>query len=106
MPEPLWAAAAAVAERDGAWRVAQALRVNHTSLKARMAVASERGGTQATASGVRFVEVRPAEVAWPEANGGIIELSSADGSKLVIRTGSSDRVDVLGLAEAFWSRRA
>lgn len=104
MPEPLWAEAAAMALRYGPWRVAQVLRVNYASLKARLAE-SARGASRED-RGVAFVELKaPGQSMWTDPAGAVVELSDADGSRLVIRARSGEGVDALRLAEAFWRRR-
>ena len=48
----------------------------------------------------------PAAGACVDPAGAVIEISGADGAKLLIRARGGESVDVLGLAEAFWRRRA
>jgi hypothetical protein len=107
MPAALWSEAAAQATRHGLWRVARVLRVNYASLKAHVA-ASERGDAHSHGGRrVSFVELEgPGAGAWAGDSGAVVELSAADGAKLVIRGCHGEGVDVLALAQAFWTRRA
>lgn len=107
MPESLWADAIAMAARHGLWLVARVLRLNCTRLKGRVAESARRASRAEHDEGVTFVELKaPGSGAWPEPAGAVVELSGADGAKLLIRARGGESVDVLGLAEAFWRRRA
>ncbi len=107
MPGPLWAEAVALASRHGPWRVSRTLGIDYSSLKARMASADHSASASAGSQGVTFVELAATGSAPAEgAMATVVELSAADGSKLLIRAPSGEGVDVLGLAEAFWRRRA
>ncbi|MFC1707893.1 hypothetical protein ACFL59_13940 [Planctomycetota bacterium] len=112
MPEKLWAEAVAMAGRHGVWLASHVLRVNYASLKARLerahgAEAEGRisGGDRARGSG--FVELKASQLgALSDPAGVVVELSSADGARLVIRTPGHEGLDLRGLADAFWRRGA
>jgi hypothetical protein len=107
MPESLWAEAIAMAARHGFWLVACVLRLNCTRLRARLAESVRRVPRAERDGPVTFVELKaPGSGAWPDPAGAVVELSGADGAKLLIRARGGESVDVLGLAEAFWRRRA
>ncbi len=104
MPEPLWAAAAALAAEHGTYPIARALRLNYGTLKSRVG-RIPHGERAEAARAVGFVEVDRGElIGSAEAAGRVVELSGTDGAKLVIRLNGGDELDVLGLAEAFWRR--
>ena len=110
MPAPLWDAAMRLAQRHGIYPIARRLRVNYGSLKGRVgggASASER--STAPRSAAPFVELRPPTLrsgASPPPPGPSVELVDARGATLTIRLGIGERLDVAGLARAFWTRRA
>jgi hypothetical protein len=95
MPAELWDAATALAQREGVAQIARALRIDPGSLKARLEAARGRGGPVAPA-GFAAVDL---SLCVGEAAGSVIELSRADGAKLVVRLAGS--VDVVALAGAF-----
>ena len=103
MPDDLWDAAASVAQEHGLWAVSRALRVNYESLKRRAKATETRGaGVSCAAS---FVELEPMQLAGPTGHAGAtVELSGSDGSKLTIRAGTHEVLDVAALADAFWRR--
>jgi hypothetical protein len=108
MPEPLWDAAVRLVETHGIYPIARRLPVNYESLKRRVVAATRaserRGATRAVAS---FVELRPPALlpgALPP-TGPSVELVDARGAKLTLHLGSGERLDVVGLAGAFWNRR-
>ena len=102
MPEALWAAAATAARAHGLWAVSRALRVNYESLKARVQKMSSR--EPAAAAG--FVELDAAQLVSRagDAVTTVIELSSGDGAKMMVRLEGQDAPDVSDLAQAFWER--
>ena len=102
MPETLWSEAVRLVERHGLYRVARSLGLNYDNLKKRALAAGKRRERD-----VRFVELEAGLadfLAGP--TGAVVELEDGAGAKLVIRARSGEGVDVLGLAEAFWSRQA
>jgi len=105
MPEALWREAVSLAREHGVFKVSRAARLSYGSLKRRL----EGSGAQEPARGLGgaagFIELDPLRLfGAAEPAGPLLELSGADGSKLVIRLSSGKAVDVLGLAAAFWSR--
>ena len=81
MPEPLWAAAVALARKHGVYATAQGLRVNYDSLSAR--VGARRPKRRAPkARKAAFVELGPALPLGPASPGGpVVELTGADGQR-------------------------
>ncbi len=101
MPDELWEAAATVAREHGLWAVSRALRVNYESLKQRVGRAREATG----ASAAGFVELDAAQlIGRGEGATSVLELSSADGAKLLVRLEGHDTLDVPALVAAFWGR--
>ena len=104
MPAPLWAAAVALAAEHGIYPIARALGLNYETLKARVgrSAAVERQDVVRSA-GFVALDGAPLISAAPPAES-VVELSGADGAKLVIRLAGWEALDVLDLAEAFWRR--
>lgn len=104
MPARLWAAAVALAEEHGVYPVARTLRLDYTSLKARMLEARlDRDGGAAAEAG--FVEVAAAELFGPPrwARGVTVELTGADGAQMRVQMPAGESVDVVALCAAFGS---
>ena len=99
MPAELWTAATELARGLGAYRVARELRIGYGSLKDRLGAGGESGAHGAEA----FVEVDGASLFAPApASGrGEVELSDANGVKVVIRLAAGQAVDVAALLAAF-----
>ena len=106
MPEPLWAAAVALARKRGLYATTRDLRVSYDTLKTRL----ERSGAKATgskpAARPTFVELGAALPFGAHASGTSVELTRRDGAKLVIRLGGGERLDIAALVRGFWGRRA
>ena len=104
MPEELWDEVVPLARVQGVSRIARALGVSYESLKKRVQGFRTRGkGSEQGLDG--FVELSMAELACsPGSAGAEVELSGADGAKMIVRLRAGEGVDVLGLAEAFWGR--
>jgi hypothetical protein len=105
MPEPLWDAAVELAQSDGVYPIARALRVNYQSLQCRVAMASSatRPGTGAPRGFVELGSALP--IALPRLPvGPVLELSDGNGATLTIRLPSASELDVERLAEAFLQR--
>jgi len=104
MPEELWSAATDLAGLDGVYRTARALGLNYETLRWR--VAEARLGEQeeqTTAAG--FVELlAPYPVEPAQAAETVVELWDAERAKMTICVPGDGRVDVVALAQAFWSR--
>lgn len=99
MPAELWTAATELARELGACRAARELGIGYQSLRERLGNegCAERQPTQA------FVEVDTSSLftAPPAMRRGEVELSDANGAKMVIRLGASESVDVAALVAAF-----
>ena len=105
MPEDLWGSAVVLARAHGVYRIAQALGLNYENLRRRVADSETAGGAGMTGSS-SFIELDPRQwVPSRDSTGTVVELSAGDGAKLVIRVPVSGQVDLLGLANDFWSRR-
>ena len=110
MPAPLWDAAVRLAQTHGLYPIARRLPVNYESLKGRVVAATPGSAPRAaTRSGAPFVELRPLPLppgAAPPPSGPWVELVEPRGATLTMRLGSGEGLDVVGLARAFWDRRA
>ncbi len=105
MPKDLWSEATTLACVHGVYRISQALSLNFDSLRKRVEVAKESGPEGASSRG--FVEVDPQQFSDPcGIKQTVVELSRADGTRLVVRTSGPDSLDVLGLAEIVMGRRS
>jgi hypothetical protein len=101
IPEKLWSEAVGLARVEGLYATSRALRFNYYSLKKRVDQAKSeerRKKSERTA----FVEVEMG----PLGSSGktIVELVGRRGSRLRIDVTGASGVDVVGLAQAFWSR--
>jgi hypothetical protein len=110
VPEELWNAAVEVARALGVHATSKAIRFNDYSLKDRLvradstALAQRKPDRDAT-----FVEVQmpslPLAPREPEVNDKtVVELVGTGGARMRIDVTGTSRVDVVGLAQAFWSR--
>ena len=101
MPAPLWKAAIALARRLGVNPVKNALGLNYKALRTRVEARGEVATSGATSS-PRFVELSGAQVlGLPAAPGSVVELSDADGARLMVRLVAGCELDVARLVEAF-----
>jgi hypothetical protein len=106
MPEQLWAAAVALAREHGIYGASRGLRVNYDSLKRRLKGRRWEKRAPKPASAATFIELgAPLPLAGGPA-GATLELEDSTGAKLAVRLAAGDTMDLLGLAQAFWSRRA
>ena len=103
MPAPLWAAAVALAGEHGVYPIARALRLNYETLKGRVERRTH-GARQDVMRSAGFVALDGAPLIGAAPAGSVVELSGADGAKLVIRLAGQEALDVRGLAAAFWRR--
>ncbi len=97
MPAELWTATTELAREAGVYYVARSLGINYASLKERVASA----GT-ASVGAAELVEFRA--VPQPAARAGaghVLEVSRADGSRLVVRLALGCDFDVAALVSAF-----
>ena len=109
MPGELWSEAVSLAGVHGVYRISRALRVGYDSLRKRVEQVErgrgELGRGRARSSG--FVEVDVARLVGScEPAHAVVELSGADGAKVVVQLPRGEGVDVLVLAESFWRRRS
>ena len=105
MPEELWREAVILAREHGVFKVSRAAHLSYGSLKRRLEGSGVQGPVQGLGGAAGFIELDALRLfGAAEPAGPVLELSGADGSRLVIRLSSDKAVDVLGLAAAFWSR--
>ncbi|MFC1482345.1 hypothetical protein ACFL51_00915 [Myxococcota bacterium] len=112
MPKELWESAAALARKHGVSPVARALGVDYASLKKHAkqgAAPAAKRRRRRTPEASGFVELSAAQLATAsraaESHRTEVELTDEDGRRLSIRLANGETVDVVGLAEAFLSRR-
>ena len=96
IPDGLWLLATELAEAYGINRTARVLGLQYDKLK-------ERVSERAEVSGVKFVEVAPAE-GVPFGAGSVVELERAGGAKLRIQF-SGGSLDVAALVGSFLESR-
>jgi hypothetical protein len=111
VPEDLWNAAVEVARVEGVHATSKALRFNYYSLKDRLVRADSAALTRRKPDrDPTFVEVQmpslpslaPRES--PINDKTVVELVGTGGARMRIDVTGTSRVDVVGLAQAFWSR--
>ena len=98
IPEPLWAAAVALAQQHGLQATAQALRLNLTRLRERFEAADR---TRRAAPGPAFVELAAPRAATRGAC--VIELTGSRGGTLRVELPHITMADVAALCRAVWS---
>ena len=104
MPEDIGQEATALARVHGVYRISQALTVSYDGLRKRIDQTKKQRREQTSACG--FVEVDAQQFSIPgELKQTMVELSRADGTRLVVQMSGPDSLDVLGLAEIVMSRR-
>jgi hypothetical protein len=97
MPEALWDAAVHLAKEHGPGVISRALPMDYGALKRRME----------TDESPCFVELTSAQLCSPsETVGPVVEVVEADGSRMTIRLTAGDRMDFVGLVNAFRRRCA
>jgi hypothetical protein len=109
-PEELWNAAVEVARKEGVYATAKAIRFDASRLKARMR-RSQSAGPSPTSStpgaprkdATAFVAIEVAGPARGATSETVVELVGRHGDRMRI-VGAHGAVDVVGLAQAFWSR--
>ena len=99
MSEPLWRAAVALAREHGCWRISQALRVRHDTLKSKLAASGPASPGRAAKGG--FVEVAPVSPPTPPSAATVIELSRLDGARLTFRLSGATGPDLESIISAF-----
>jgi hypothetical protein len=108
VPEELWNAAVEVARVEGVHATSKALRFNYYSLKDRLVRADSAALTRRKSDrDATFVEVQMPSLAPRESavnDKTVVELVGTGGARMRIDVTGTSRVDVVGLAQAFWSR--
>jgi hypothetical protein len=116
VPEDLWNAAVEVARVEGVHATSKALRFNYYSLKDRLVLAGRAAPSPPSPRKAdrlaTFVEVQmpspPPSAPRASVAGGqtVVELVGAGGARMRIDVTGMSNVDVVGLAQAFWSRES
>jgi hypothetical protein len=111
VPEDLWNSAVDMARVAGVHATSKALRFNYYSLKDRLVLADgEASGRKKADCGATFVEVQMPSARTPipreSVAGGrtVVELLGTGGARMRIAVIGSSNVNVVGLAQTFWSR--
>jgi hypothetical protein len=104
MPEPLWEAAVTLAQREGLYPVARALRLNYESLKTRVGAGSPHRAVRGARVPAGFVELPPLSLAAPPPAGPVLEWQDRHGGKLTIRLAAGQPVAVERVAAHFFRR--
>lgn len=122
IPEELWQEAFLAARKDGVWATAQAAHLNYDHLRERSRQAAKDkvpavGGKERRAplvrarskkqdlvasAGARFVALQMTPE--PRTSGATVEFLSHNGDRMCVEVAGA--VDVVGLAQTFWSRRS
>ena len=109
-PEELWEAAVEVARKEGIYATARAIRFDSSRLKARMSAAPTVGSRSASVAlgpprteAPTFVAIEVAGPGVATTSETVVELVGRHGERMRIVAARGD-VDLLGLAQAFWSR--
>lgn len=103
IPEPLWAAAAALARAHGVSLVSRTLALDYFGLK-RRAEAAKPPRRSRLEPPPGFVEV-PIIGQPGQAPSCTVELDGGAGARMTIRWEGLEGLDLVGLAEAFWRHR-
>lgn len=93
MPEELWKAAVSLARGEGAYAISRELGVRYATLKRRLSESATGDGGRTA----QFVELDTSRVF----GGTVVELERSDGTKLTVRLGGGERLDIAALASAF-----
>ena len=110
VPEDLWNSAVEAARVGGIYATSKALRFNYYSLKDRLVLADNATHSPKKAERGTFVEVHlpssPSPTPREAAAGGVVtvELTGTSGARMRIDVAGTSNVDVVGLAQTFWSR--
>lgn len=102
IPEEIWMAMAKLAKTYGISPVSRVLRVEYYALKGRLA--ESPGASPSAASQPTFVELKPRPLSSPMACR--VELEERSGAKMTLHLDTSNGVNALALAQAFWRRGA
>jgi len=101
IPEELWNEATSAARVHGVYATARVLRFNYDRLKARAAAVTHQG--RSGSKSAAFVELRMEPVG---AAGAVIELVGPRGEQMRVHLSGARTTDLVGLAQAFWSRQS
>lgn len=100
IPEPLWAQAVEVARTEGVYGTARALRLNYERLKERVGKLAQGPVGSAEAA---FVEVAMGSLGGSRM---LVELVGRGGEQMRIHLAGTSTAELVGLAQAFWSRQS
>lgn len=101
IPEPLWVAAARMAEKYGLARTASVLRLDYYGLKKRLDQNPDHGlQTPAAVAKATFIEL-PAPVR-PATAECVVELEDGTGAKMRIHLKGAETPDLAALSRSFW----
>ena len=102
IPDDLWNEAAGLARVAGLWTTARALRLNYERLKAR--VGRVDGKEQvAGQQGSAFVDLGMGQLCGSRT---VLDMVGRGGERMRIEVTGASTVDVVGLTQTFWGRRA
>lgn len=104
IPEELWNAAVEAARVEGVHATCRALRFNAYSLQARMPPEPSEGRSETSETGA-FVELSMGQLGC---GGGktVVDLVGPRGGRMRIDVTGTSPVDIVALAQAFWSRES
>lgn len=99
IPEDLWSMAVEAAREHGVYRTSQALVLDYTHLKDRLAQAADTASSRVSEPGEGFVElVGPS---WGMASRCLVELSAPSGAKMRIELSGTAVPDLAALTRGF-----
>lgn len=110
VPECLWNAAVAVARVEGVYATSRAAGFGYCSLKERLERAGCAAPQRKPDRSAAFVEVQlpSSRAVCPGESSAegqtVVEFMGTGGARMRIGVTGTSRVDVVGLAQAFWSR--
>jgi hypothetical protein len=112
VPEDIWTDAVVAARDSSPWFVAKTLNLRFENLRDRIASSSPSTATpavHAASDQPAFVDLFPAAIdartSSAPSTSTVLELTSDDGTRLVIRLGLGSPIDLHGLVASFGSRR-
>lgn len=103
MPEDLWQDAARLARAHGIHPVAQAAGLNYKNLRKRVTESRQEGHDEEAGPG-GFVELSAAQLLGQSSATRKVEFSAEDGTGMTVHLATNDTLDVVALAQVFWSR--
>lgn len=104
IPEELWNAAIKAARVEGVHATCRALRLNAYSLQARMSAELSEGRRETSETGA-FVELSMGQLGSGSGKT-VVELEGPRGGRMRIDVTGTSPVDIVALAQAFWSRES